>query len=138
MNCNFKFAGPKFLAYNPPKAVNDAVQAIGTDTVSMETYGRVAYDKPYNMVRGIYGNYVGIVPDDIDHVNCIVNLYIPGYNVNNLGKYFKLRYQDSSAYQSISDYIALGESAAINDVTCYRGDCFISWYTHRVNRNFND
>lgn len=25
-----------------------------------------------------------------------------------------------------------------NANTCYRGDCFIGWYTHRINRNFND
>lgn len=49
--------------------------------------------------------------------------------------YLKVRFEDTRQYYRISDSFTLGEN---NDVVCYRGDCFIGWYTHRVNRNFND
>jgi hypothetical protein len=48
-------------------------------------------------------------------------------------EYFQIRYQDSSAFYAISDRIRTEDAETI---TCYRGDCFIGNFTHRMVRNF--
>jgi len=81
-----------------------------------------------------------------DFANRIINIYIPGYDIKKLSEYFQLRFDDKRAYYTISDKIslkALKEHFDNNNIkdpnkTCYRGDCFVGWFTHRVNRNFND
>jgi hypothetical protein len=100
-----------------------------------------------NLVRGSYSPYIGIV-GNVD-VGKIVNIYISGYNIGNMTNYFNVRYEDMSPYYAISDRISfekVSEQWSIiqqSDVnayitTCYRGDCYICNYTHRLNRNFQD
>ena len=51
-----------------------------------------------------------------------------------MGGYFTTRFNDRRQYYRISD----SQDISVKDLDCYRGDCFIGWYPHRVNRNFND
>lgn len=102
-----------------------------------------------NLVRGSYYPYLGIYGDV--ESGKIINIYIPGYDVNKIESYFDIRYQDYSAYYAIGDRFALNElSSEWNSITpseafgygyiknFYRGDCYICNFTHRLNRNFQD
>ncbi len=102
-----------------------------------------------NLVRGSYYPYLGIYGDV--ESGKIINIYIPGYDVNKIESYFDIRYQDYSAYYAIGDRFALNElSSEWNSITpseafgygyinnFYRGDCYLCNFTHRLNRNFQD
>lgn len=90
----------------------------------------------------------------------IINIYIPGfkseintYRISNnkiiendkdkpidleqsaIYQYLNIRMHDSSAYYAISDRLEISE---LVDTVCYRGDCYFSTYTQRINRNFQD
>lgn len=88
----------------------------------------------------------------------IINIYIPGfksevntYTISNdriiengidieldqsaIYQYLNIRMHDSSAYYAISDRLEISE--LVNTI-CYRGDCYLSTYTQRINRNFQD
>lgn len=85
-----------------------------------------------NLLRGSYGPYLGL--KGCHFSSGIINIYINGYSSSNLQNYFLIRYNDKSPFYAISDKIELDSS----DVTCYRGDCYICQFTHRLNRNFQD
>lgn len=108
----FKFAGAEFL--------------IITDSNNI-----LLYDSPFNMVRGIYGPYVGIFSKS-NIANKIINIYSSEIDQNTI---VENRAQDSSQYYAISDRIDIN---TLNPEICYRGDCYIGYFTHRVNRNFQD
>jgi hypothetical protein len=60
-----------------------------------------------------------------------------------MATYFKSRYTDKSEYYPISDRIDLTTYVNVSGVDvwnydCYRGDCYICEFTHRLNRNFQD
>ena len=48
----------------------------------------------------------------------------------------------SEPFYAISDRYNFDGLAKVNDstrsLTCWRGDCYINTFTHRLNRNFND
>ena len=102
----------------------------------------------YNLVRGIYSPYLGIVANDIIPYNTLINIYIPGYSESQMDNYFAIRYDDNTAYYSIGDRIDI--NTAIHDwkyldsnksyqyTTLARGDCYLCTFTHRLNRNFAD
>lgn len=87
-----------------------------------------------HVFRGSYGPYLGIEPAE-DILPDIYNVYTPGYDESLMKEYFQIRYQDSSAFYAISDRIRTEDAETI---TCYRGDCFIGNFTHRMVRNFQD
>lgn len=93
-----------------------------------------------NLVRGSYGPYLGI-SDYKDHGD-LITIKIPGYNVGNMRDYFKIRYNDASMFYPISDRFTFNDLDYSGDSVdlgiFYRGDCYISRFTHRVNRNFTD
>lgn len=91
---------------------------------------------PTNLVRGLYSPYIGmyIENDSKDLENSLLDIYIPGFDEANFTNYRLVRMQDNSTYYTISDYYTLDE----NLNTCYRGDCYASIYTQRINRNFQD
>lgn len=135
-DASFKFAGPEFLAYSFPRE-DLAVNGI----VSENEYYKTLINRPFNIIRGIFSPYVGLYPVSKDDASAvpeydsrIVNIYIPNYSEAKFSDYAKIRYEDSSTYQAISDRFDIKQSPGV----CYRGDCFINFYTHRVNRNFND
>ena len=89
------------------------------------------------IVRGCYGPYLGIYKNSTIDPNSLVNIYIPGYEVSQMLEYFKIRINCEDAYFAVTD------RKSINDLTedgdrIFRGDCFISQFTHRLNRNFQD
>lgn len=111
-----------------------------------------------DIIRGSFGPYLGI-SDYPDYPCQLVNIMIPGYNVNNIREYFKIRMEDKSSFYSISDRYSIKEqdnnlvtqtdNIKIDGIQSksrkggyryelYRGDCYLCQFTHRVNRNFND
>lgn len=104
----------------------------------------------YNLVRGIYSPYLGIVSKGNISYNSIINIYIPGYSESQMNNYFAIRYDDNTAYYSIGDRIdintAIHDWKHLNDIkdnpyqytTLARGDCYLCTFTHRLNRNFAD
>lgn len=101
----------------------------------------------YNIVRGVFGNYIGINGFDI---KCsIVNIATQEYLLSDYDK-MKTRRNDKSQYYAISDRVALksfyssdGElldNSIIDSMMSkiYRGDSFICMFTHRFNYNFID
>ena len=93
-----------------------------------------------NLLRGSYGYYLGL--KGYKSAGDLITIKIPGYNLGNLLDYFKIRYNDAAAFYPISDRTAFNTSYEDNQIIslgiCYRGDCYISKFTHRLNRNFQD
>lgn len=89
------------------------------------------------IVRGLYGPYVGIYGSNVLKPNSLVNIYIPGYDSNQMYEYFKIRINCEDAYYPVSARTSLDEFPNSGE-DVYRGDCFISQFTHRINRNFQD
>lgn len=100
-----------------------------------------------NIVRGIFGNYIGI--DGIERRCSIVNVASQEYILPDYEK-IKTRHNDKSQFYAISDRIAI-KSFKTSDGTLfddniilemlsgvYRGDSFICMFTHRLNHNFID
>ena len=117
----FKFAGAEFLAYVYPYSYDK--EKLKNNNYKLHT------KYPFNIVRGIYSPYVGAYSDK-NIANTVVNIYAP-----ETGDLIENRAQNSSQYYAISDRIDISNTQP--DV-CYRGDCYIGYFTHRVNRNFQD
>lgn len=102
-----------------------------------------------NLIRGAYSPYLGIIGDQVA-IGSIINIYIPGYSEAQMSTYFNTRYEDNSPYYSVSSRLRLanidsllslqkaGGDLYTYTVPCYRGDCYICNFTHRLNRNFQD
>lgn len=106
-----------------------------------------------DIVRGSYGAYLACNSNRLDPAT-IVDIMIPEYSEASMENYFKIRMNDSSVFEAISDRIDINRDQKdylINkpvigqDQTrggysyeLYRGDCYLCQYTHRVIRNFND
>lgn len=102
-----------------------------------------------NLIRGAYSPYLGIIGDQVT-IGSIINIYIPGYSKAQMSTYFNTRYEDNSPYYSVSSRLSLanidsllslqkaGGDLYTYTVPCYRGDCYICNFTHRLNRNFQD
>lgn len=102
-----------------------------------------------NLIRGAYSPYLGIIGDQVT-IGSIINIYIPGYSEAQMFTYFNTRYEDNSPYYSVSSRLSLanidsllslqkaGGDLYTYTVPCYRGDCYICNFTHRLNRNFQD
>lgn len=93
-----------------------------------------------NLVRGSFGTYVGIEGFS-DEFAKIVNIHIPGYDISKVNDYFKIRYEDKSAYMPITDRIDINSIISDSEgcgVNAYRGDCYICNFSHRMVRNFQD
>lgn len=102
-----------------------------------------------NLIRGAYSPYLGIIGDQVT-IGSIINIYIPGYSEAQMSTYFNIRYEDNSPYYSVSSRLSLanidsllslqkaGGDLYTYTVPCYRGDCYICNFTHRLNRNFQD
>lgn len=93
-----------------------------------------------NLIRGSFGTYVGIEGFNNDFGK-IVNIYIPGYDLSKVKDYFKIRYEDKSAYFPITDRIDISSFVVDSEgygINAYRGDCFICNFSHRMHRNFQD
>ena len=89
-----------------------------------------------SLIRGNFGTYVGI-GNSILSPGEIFNVRPKGYNETLKYKEneFKNRFYTSAPYYSISDRQEFNES---NNIICYRGDCYIGNFTHKMHRNFID
>lgn len=89
--------------------------------------------KNTNLVRGIYCPFIGV--NQNLHNNTIYNIRLKNYSEVFLKDYFTIRGNDNSEFFSISDRYEIDDN---NVHSIYRGDCFTSTTTIRMNRNFID
>lgn len=93
-------------------------------------------DAASNIVRGVYGPYLGLV--GFNNPFTIVNINVPDINNTSIYTQFEARHADKSSYYAISDRFAIEDMTDIIDIVVYRGDSYICTFTHRFNRNFQD
>lgn len=95
--------------------------------------------KTNNIVRGSFNSYLGL-SKYYGTLLKFIDIYVPGYDLKYMNNYFTERQNDSSPYYAISKRTKLVIPVNNNSITydCYRGDCFICNYTHRMNWNFQD
>ncbi len=113
-------------------------------------------DKATNIIRGSFGPYIGL--EGLNTISMdLLDIKIPNYNESEMTNYFKVRYEDPTAFRAISDRISIDDlttstdkiyykdsggnkvyvdTYSVNDI--FRGDCYICNYTHRMMRNFQD
>ena len=94
-----------------------------------------------NIIRGIFGPFLAI--DGYNIPGTIVNIYIPDKSTVSNEDLIKMRYNDKSPFYAISERYSLDEFDSYfkdNNIVnpLYRGDSYICYFTHRVNRNFQD
>lgn len=148
-------AGDAELAYKTEDVFyGDVDQYTDSTTVTEEKLSESIFK-----VRGEFNGYLGLgtqVNDDCRYLN----IYKDDYNFEaNWKNYFKVRYDDSSTFQAISDRFDWSrfkdtssqinitdnrypthplDYKTFNSIGFYRGDCYICTYTHRMNWNFID
>lgn len=132
--------------------VNDGIQLISSGTtefsskagIAEEAYKYSQFEKEditadaTNLLRGNWGPYVGIEGYEIP--TSVFNVMISGYKESLLKEYFISRMESDEPYFPICDRLNF-DSLIFNDgysITCFRGDCFIGNFTHRMCRNFQD
>lgn len=86
----------------------------------------------HKLVRGIYTSFIGVC-GTLDP-NCLYNIKIPNYSDFNIKDYITVRGNDNAPFYAISNRYSINKTS--QDV--YRGDCFTSTVTTRINRNFRD
>jgi hypothetical protein len=89
-----------------------------------------------SFVRGSFGTYVGVNLNLNDGPGAILNIRPADYSdsLNYKTQMFETRFFTTDSYYAISDRLELDSGEFI----CYRGDCFIGNFTHRMQRNFID
>ena len=105
----------------------------GTYNAGDEDYDKI--NKSYNLVRGSYSPYLAIYSNSGElETGCLYNIYqdSPISTKNE----FQTRMNASEPFYSISDRYNLSDEDT--EYVCWRGDCYINQYTHRMSRNFND
>ena len=141
------------------KLVNSGTQKFAARAGDAEEAWRVLYagrdvlnDRATNMLRGSYGTYIGT--EGYNRENKIINIYTPGYDTALIEHHFNVRYGDESPYYAITDRYSIDDEVFNTPYTsidsngehsfveaarpCYRGDCYIGNFTHRIVRNFQD
>lgn len=88
-------------------------------------------------VRGIFGSYIGMSNSNIDF-GTIINIRDKNNNNNINTKYNleQIRRNINTPYYAVSERMYFDEIE--KGIDCYRGDCFISIYTHRMMYNHTD
>jgi hypothetical protein len=89
------------------------------------------------IARGLYGTYLGVYKNDRIETNSLINIYIPGFDAGQMSEYFKIRINCEDPYYAVTDRKNLSELTEAGE-EIFRGDCYISQFTHRLNRNFQD
>lgn len=102
--------------------------------LNIEKYDTVS---KVRIVRGLYGTYLGVYKNSNITTNSLINIYIPGYDTSRMNDYFKIRINCEDAYYAVTDRKNLSELSSSGEEV-FRGDCYISQFTHRLNRNFQD
>ena len=105
----------------------------GTYNAGDENYDKI--NSSYNIVRGNYSPYLAIYSNGGElETGCLYNIYqdAPISTKNE----FQTRMNSSEPFYSISDRYNISDEDT--EYVCWRGDCYINQYTHRMSRNFND
>lgn len=93
------------------------------------------------LVRGKWGPYVGTSIHDIPY-GSIVTVKLDKYSnkENAWIEDFEQNMYSDALFSPISDRTPIDQWGAVNPhkITCARGDCYISMFTHRMFRNFID
>ena len=88
-----------------------------------------------NLVRGKYSPYLAIYSNSGElETGCLYNIYQD--SPINTKQEFQDRMNSSEPFYSISDRYNMSDDDV--EYVCWRGDCYINQYTHRMSRNFND
>lgn len=93
-----------------------------------------------SLVRGMFGTYVGMSTNKSDF-GTLVNIRPSDFNPESkqyLTNQYTLRSNDQQPYYAISQRLESNIIEDINGIDCYRGDCYVSMFTHRMHRNFID
>ena len=94
-----------------------------------------AINEATNLVRGKYSPYLAIYSESGNlETGCLYNIFLD--NPINTKQEFQTRMDSSEPFYAISDRFNNIDSDT--DYICWRGDCYVNQYTHRLNRNFND
>ena len=94
-----------------------------------------AVNKASNIVRGIYSPYLAIYSSTKLETGQLYNIYQNNPELNTKQNYLD-RMNSSEPFYAISNRYNFD---GFNDeLTCWRGDCYINLFTYRLNRNFND
>ena len=92
-------------------------------------------NKATNLVRGKYSPYLAIYSESGKlKTGCLYNILQE--SSTNISQEYQTRMDSSEPFYSISDRYNLVEQDSYYE--CFRGDCYINQYTHRMMRNFND
>ena len=86
-----------------------------------------------NLVRGVYCPFVATIQNL--NPNKIYTIFSSSYNNTYNTEYVKVRGEANNEFFAISDRWGLDE---VDTLDCYRGDCFTTTNTIRINRNFVD
>ena len=92
-------------------------------------------NKSFNLIRGNYSPYLAIYSDSGElETGCLYNIFqdSPISESNE----FQTRMNSSEPFYAISDRYNISDNTT--EYVCWRGDCYINQYTHRMSRNFND
>ena len=92
-------------------------------------------NKATNLVRGKYSPYLAIYSESGKlNTGCLYNIYLD-LPTDEIQEY-QNRMDSSEPFYAISDRY----NVIISDTyyNCWRGDCYINQFTHRMSRNFND
>lgn len=108
-------------------------------------------NKATNLVRGMYSPYLAIYSEEELNTSALYNIYLKNTLSQDLE--FKTRMDSTEPFYAISDRYnfenltdyeitiedqEISKKIPTKSIICWRGDCFINTYTHRLNRNFND
>lgn len=90
------------------------------------------------VVRGLWGSYAGLEHSDILEYGQLCNVYSAGRSKEDkwLDNTMRAIKYNNDAYYAVCDWQDVEQST--NVINCFRGDCFVSMYTHRMFRNFID
>ena len=90
-------------------------------------------DVQTSVVRGIYTSFIGVCGQITP--SCMYNVKIPNYHAEALKDYIIVRGNDNAPFYAISNRYSLSN---FRSTDVYRGDCFTTTVTMRLNRNFTD
>ena len=108
------------------------------DYEDLEYNGAADFNTTTSKVRGEFNTFVGCSYGGIQY-GTYYNVYPKDYDFDVQWKnYFKVRYNDSSPFMPISNRISWDTLTNNKTEACYRGDCYINTFTHRMNWNFID
>lgn len=119
------------------------------DVKEFRFFSEKNYEKSNNyIVRGVYCPFIGCNKDLID--NSIYTIRVNNYSQAYETQYFKIRGNDLSPFMAISPRYEIEDTSFLKEInenngsinfaipTVFRGDCFTSTVTIRINTNFID